>query len=185
MPPLKSDIPFTIRRSARARRVRVTVDGAGEVIVTLPKKAAERRGRGDRALVPPPRPRGDRVAAGRRRGPRRHPLRGAYDSRAADPLGVVLLLRRDVVQLAAAARPRGGAGLRDRARGVPPRGDGPLAAVLGAAGVALARLARARRLAAPLRVGAHALSQHAPQRVIGRLTPLLLDDRAPQAPGPG
>ena len=43
MPPLKSDIPFTIRRSARARRVRVTVDGAGEVIVTLPKKAAERR----------------------------------------------------------------------------------------------------------------------------------------------
>ena len=43
MPPLKSDIPFTIRRSSRARRVRVTVDGAGEVIVTLPKKAAERR----------------------------------------------------------------------------------------------------------------------------------------------
>jgi predicted metal-dependent hydrolase len=40
---LKSDLPYTIRRSARARRVRVTVDGAGEVIVTLPKKAAERR----------------------------------------------------------------------------------------------------------------------------------------------
>ena len=43
MAPLKSDLQYTIRRSARARRVRVTVDGAGEVIVTLPKKAAERR----------------------------------------------------------------------------------------------------------------------------------------------
>ena len=43
MAPLKSDFQYTIRRSARARRVRVTVDGAGEVIVTLPKKAAERR----------------------------------------------------------------------------------------------------------------------------------------------
>jgi predicted metal-dependent hydrolase len=43
MAPLKSDLEYSIRRSARARRVRVTVDGAGEVIVTLPKKAAERR----------------------------------------------------------------------------------------------------------------------------------------------
>ena len=43
MAPLKSDLQYTIRRSARSRRVRVTVDGAGEVIVTLPKKAAERR----------------------------------------------------------------------------------------------------------------------------------------------
>ena len=43
MAPLKTDFDYTIRRSARARRVRVTVDGAGEVIVTLPKKAAERR----------------------------------------------------------------------------------------------------------------------------------------------
>ena len=34
---------YTVRRSTRARRVRVTVDGGGEVIVTLPKKAAERR----------------------------------------------------------------------------------------------------------------------------------------------
>src|SRR5215208_1505089 len=40
---LRSDLPYTIRRSARARRVRVTVDGAGEVIVTLPKRAAEKR----------------------------------------------------------------------------------------------------------------------------------------------
>ena len=43
MAPLRSDLQYTIRRSARARRVRVTVDGAGEVVVTLPKKAAERR----------------------------------------------------------------------------------------------------------------------------------------------
>jgi predicted metal-dependent hydrolase len=43
MAPLKSDLPYTIRRSARARRVRVTVGSAGEVVVTLPKRAAERR----------------------------------------------------------------------------------------------------------------------------------------------
>jgi len=43
MAPLKSDLQYTIRRSSRARRVRVTVDGGGEVIVTLPNKAAERR----------------------------------------------------------------------------------------------------------------------------------------------
>jgi predicted metal-dependent hydrolase len=34
---------FRVRRSSRARRVRVTVDGTGDVIVTLPKRAAERR----------------------------------------------------------------------------------------------------------------------------------------------
>jgi predicted metal-dependent hydrolase len=33
---------YTVRRSNRARRVRVTVDGGGEVIVTLPRRAAER-----------------------------------------------------------------------------------------------------------------------------------------------
>ena len=141
MAPLKSDLPYTIRRSARARRVRVTVDGDGEVIVTLPKKAAERRAaeavrelrpwidrrrsalaraaeevareagtlpylgddaagrpragpragapprrraaraarrraRGDRALVPAPRPGRDRPAAGRRHRPRRHAYTG-------------------------------------------------------------------------------------------------------------
>jgi predicted metal-dependent hydrolase len=43
MAPLKSDLPYSIRRSSRARRVRVTVAGTGEVIVTLPRKAAERR----------------------------------------------------------------------------------------------------------------------------------------------
>jgi predicted metal-dependent hydrolase len=34
---------YSVRRSTRARRVRVTVDGTGEVIVTLPKRASERR----------------------------------------------------------------------------------------------------------------------------------------------
>src|SRR4051812_49160606 len=34
---------YSVRRSSRARRVRVTVDGGGDVIVTLPKRAAERR----------------------------------------------------------------------------------------------------------------------------------------------
>jgi predicted metal-dependent hydrolase len=43
MAPLKSDIAYSIRRSARARRVRVTVDAGGDVIVTLPRKASERR----------------------------------------------------------------------------------------------------------------------------------------------
>ena len=43
MAPLKSNLPYSIRRSSRARRVRVTVAGTGEVIVTLPKKAPERR----------------------------------------------------------------------------------------------------------------------------------------------
>jgi predicted metal-dependent hydrolase len=43
MATLKSDLPYTIRRSARARRVRVTVGSDGEVVVTLPKRAAERR----------------------------------------------------------------------------------------------------------------------------------------------
>src|SRR5688572_10494956 len=33
---------YTLRRSPRARRVRVSVDGAGEVSVTLPKRAAKR-----------------------------------------------------------------------------------------------------------------------------------------------
>ena len=33
---------YTLRRSPRARRVRVSVDGSGEVSVTLPKRAAQR-----------------------------------------------------------------------------------------------------------------------------------------------
>jgi predicted metal-dependent hydrolase len=43
MPPLKSDLEYTIRRSARARRVRVTVDNDRTIVVTLPQRAAERR----------------------------------------------------------------------------------------------------------------------------------------------
>ncbi len=43
MAPLTSEIAYSVRRSQRARRVRVTVDAAGEVLVTLPRKASERR----------------------------------------------------------------------------------------------------------------------------------------------
>ena len=43
MAPLTSEIAYSVRRSQRARRVRVTVDATGEVIVTLPRKASERR----------------------------------------------------------------------------------------------------------------------------------------------
>jgi predicted metal-dependent hydrolase len=39
---LSSDPPFRIRRSDRARRVRVSVDGTGEVEVVLPLRMAER-----------------------------------------------------------------------------------------------------------------------------------------------
>jgi len=37
-----SSVPYVIRRSERARRIRVSVDGNGEVIVTLPKRSPER-----------------------------------------------------------------------------------------------------------------------------------------------
>lgn len=40
---LTAVIPYEIRRSPRARRVRVTVDGTGAVEVVLPARAAERR----------------------------------------------------------------------------------------------------------------------------------------------
>ena len=43
MPPLKSEIAYSIRRSSRARRVRVTVGAGGDVVVTLPRRASERR----------------------------------------------------------------------------------------------------------------------------------------------
>jgi predicted metal-dependent hydrolase len=36
------EIPYSIRRSARARRVRVSVEPAGDVVVTLPRRAPER-----------------------------------------------------------------------------------------------------------------------------------------------
>jgi predicted metal-dependent hydrolase len=40
---LRAGISYRIRRSSRARRVRVTVDGSGAVEVVLPARAAERR----------------------------------------------------------------------------------------------------------------------------------------------
>jgi predicted metal-dependent hydrolase len=43
VPDLRTDIPYSIRRSPRARRVRVTVEPDGGVVVTLPRRAAERR----------------------------------------------------------------------------------------------------------------------------------------------
>jgi predicted metal-dependent hydrolase len=39
---LRATPPFRIRRSDRARRVRVSVDGAGEIEVVLPRRALER-----------------------------------------------------------------------------------------------------------------------------------------------
>ena len=204
-----STAAYRIRRSTRARRVRVSVDPDGTVTVTLPSRAPERlaaeavqelapwiarrrkalaraaedraRPEGtvpylgehltlvpparpharapprrpavrpgrrpearDRALLPPGRPRGDRRAARRGDRARRHDVPRADDPRAAHALGVVLVRRRDVVQLAAAARAARDRRLRGRARGLPPRGDGPLAALLGAARVPRARLAPPR-----------------------------------------
>jgi predicted metal-dependent hydrolase len=39
---LRRDIPYTVRRSARARRVRVSVEADGSVEVVLPRRARER-----------------------------------------------------------------------------------------------------------------------------------------------
>src|SRR5215204_3693193 len=160
---------YRIRRSPRARRVRVTVDPDGSVTVTLPRRAPERAAREAvrelapwiarrrrvlaRAAAELARPAGTVPYLGETLTLEPQPGRERVHRR-----GVVLVGGRDVVQLAPAARPRRDPRVRDRARGLPPRGDGPLAAVLGLAGVARARLARARRLAAPLRVDAHALS---------------------------
>ncbi len=52
------ELPFTVRRSDRARRVRVTVDAVRGVEVVLPRRASgrcrRRRGAGARSLDPPP-----------------------------------------------------------------------------------------------------------------------------------
>jgi predicted metal-dependent hydrolase len=40
--PLRSDLPYTIRRSARAKRVRVSVHPGGTVEVVLPKRSPEK-----------------------------------------------------------------------------------------------------------------------------------------------
>jgi predicted metal-dependent hydrolase len=45
MADLKRDIPYTIRRSPRARRVRVSVESDGSVEVVLPRRASERAAR--------------------------------------------------------------------------------------------------------------------------------------------
>ena len=188
-----------IRRSDRARRVRVSVDPEKGVEVVLPRRAPEQAaarggasscGRGssgacarssaaraavaarggtvpylgdDAALVPrarpharaPPRRRAARPRRRPARGARalvppawrsdeiaprldeavaraRHALHGADDPQPEDALGQLLVDRRDELQLAAAARARGGPRLRRLARGLPPAGHGPLAAVLGA-----------------------------------------------------
>jgi hypothetical protein len=42
MAELRRDIPYTVRRSARARRVRVSVEADGSVEVVLPRRARER-----------------------------------------------------------------------------------------------------------------------------------------------
>src|SRR3954454_5623180 len=72
---------------------------------------------GDRALVPAGRARRDRAAGRARRGGGRAPVHGADDSRPAHAVGLVLVDGRAELQLAAAARARGGARLRDIARG--------------------------------------------------------------------
>ena len=87
-------------------------------------------------------------------GPARQPgsvVLEAHDPRPADALGKLLAVGRDELQLAAAAGARAGARLRRLARGLPSGGDGPLAAVLGAARVALPGLPRPRAVAAASR----------------------------------
>src|SRR3984957_12934745 len=90
-------------------------------------------------------------------------LHAAHDPSAAHALGELLTCRRDEPQLAAAAGAARGARLRRLARGLPPAGDGPLAAVLGAAGAVVPGLSRALGVAAAPRPDARALSStHAP-----------------------
>ena len=84
-------------------------------------------------------------AATRRAG---HELLALHDPRPAHPLGQLLLQRRDELQLAAAAGPAGDPRLRGGARGGPPPGARPFAALLAAARLALPGLPRARALAA-------------------------------------
>jgi GMP synthase-like glutamine amidotransferase len=208
--PAVSTIAYRIRRSPRARRVRVTVDAAHGVEVVLPARAPERAA--DAAVIEL-RPwierrvaeierlreqiaaRGDTVPylgtelrlvaqAGRRRvawrreagellvpadGDERRaalerwyrrqarvrrgrtPLRQADHPRPEDALGQLLARRPDELQLAAAARPGAGARLRRVARGLPPEGDGPLAALLGPRGTLVPGLPGPGALVAPAR----------------------------------
>src|SRR5437868_13518812 len=122
--------------------------------------AGSRRGQpaGARALVPPARPGGDRAAAAPRLRERRARAAQPLDPRAADALGLLLVVGRDELQLAPAARAVAGAGDRRLARGLPPRRPRPFAGLLGTARAPAARPPRASALAAPLRGAAHALS---------------------------
>ena len=206
-----TEISYSVRRSQRARRVRVTVDPRRGVEVVLPQRAPEREaGAAIRELAPwierrvreldraratvaargehvpylgellvmraePGRtrvhrrggellvPAGDerlpalerwyrraardeiaRAAASRLRAGRQLVLE-AHDPRPAHALGQLLAERRDELQLAPAAGARAGARLRRLARGLSPRGDGPLAAVLDAARRALPGLPATQR----------------------------------------
>src|SRR2546421_3538874 len=111
-------------------------------------------------------------------------------SRTAHPLGQLFAGGRDELQLAPAAGARGGARLRDLARGLPPGGAGPLAPVLGAAIPALPGVPAARTVASPARgdPGALAISEcAAPGGAPGTGFPLLaapppVASRAPDRP---
>src|SRR2546430_45466 len=123
-----------------------------------PPRPGPRPGRRAGALLPPRRAGGGARAPRRRHGDQRAPVSRPSGALAAQPLGVVLAGGTHELQLAPAARARAGAAVRGLARGLPPRGSRPLAALLGAASAALARLPRGSRLAAPLRRDARAVS---------------------------
>ncbi len=208
---MEGDISYRVRRSDRARRVRVRVDEQTGVEVVLPRRSAEREaaaairqlrpwierriaeleqtraavaargatvpylgetlalvaepGRtrvhrsGERLLVPS----GEESRAALERWYRRRAheeiaprldaataqagtsLLEADDPRPENALGELLDERRHVVQLAAAAGAGAGARLRRLARGLPPRGDGSLGALLEPAREPLARLQAAHQ----------------------------------------
>ena len=153
------DAAARARRDRARARARCPTSAATLRLVEQPGRTRAHR-RGDVLLVPARDPisaRRSSAGTGARRAPRSSRgstrpsrrvgsgLHAADDPRPAHALGVVLDDGRDGVQLAAAARPRGGPRLRRLARGLPPRGDGPLAALLGAARAARARATREPR----------------------------------------
>src|SRR6185437_2779341 len=118
-----------------------------------------RRAGGDRALVPAARESRDRAAPGPRErggGPR---LQRSGHPRPAHPLGLLLRARAHELQLAPAAGPRAGAGIRGLARGLPSGRARPLTALLGAARPPPAELARGEGLAERERRDARALTR--------------------------
>src|SRR5947209_1667418 len=180
--PLEDEIAYTVRRSARARRVRVNVHAHSGVEVVLPARAAEREAA---AAIVELRPWIERrlaeareamaAVAGRagtlpyldeslwlvpERGRTRAHRRGAE----------LLVAGEDELQLAAAAGARAGARIRRLARGLPPRRARPLAALLGAAGPSPAGLARGAGVAERERRHArHLGSPHARLPLAARL----------------